>query len=106
VIDAALRSTPSTERLIGMRLRSAAGAEPVIRRVLAGWRRDSSINAPRFQDHVAGTLDRSFICSKPWLSFANHKRIPHDPRAMDSSAPNRDVDVTTYLDRRVKALFG
>jgi hypothetical protein len=43
--------------------------------------------------------------AKPWLSFANHKRIPHDTRAIDCSAPNRDVDVTTYLDR-VKALFG
>lgn len=36
------------------------------------------------------------VVSKRWLSFVNHKRTPHDLRAVDSSASNRDVDVTRH----------
>jgi hypothetical protein len=45
-----------------MRLRSAAGAGPVIRRVLAGWRRDSSINRAT----VSGSSREGAV----WMSYA------------------------------------
>jgi hypothetical protein len=53
-----------------------------------GTRRSTPFSAMQMFDGL-----KAQTISKPSLSVANHKRMPHDPGAIDCAAPNRDLAV-------------